>query len=1073
MKRKIFSKLLMGALLVASVSSFTSCKDYDDDINSLRNDVEKRALQSELTALQTTVAGVQSTASDALAKATAAATATDLNSVKTELATVKANADKAAEAAAQGIKDAASAKEAAEVAQKAAEKAAADATAALKDYVKTADMEAALKEYVTATAFKEAVDGFKAQYDEFVNTNNGSLEEMKAEIKKFKDTYAQIWSAVSSISLYAAVSPNNAANGLEIYDPSNKLNLAFTMSKLVKNDETSRYTRFNGTKSLKDGIFGKNDYFNGAEAYSASESVSYADRVYAKFPTSVIVRVSPTNAELTKDDIKMMDASGTALSVVEVESVAPYTEVLTRAGSTSGLWEIKFNLTDATEAKAANIKTNWDLANSKYVKGGDGDQVLYAIAVNNTADADEERFVVSEYGLTINDTPIEAYEGPYSAAIVRNGVVGAVGTDGDKITNVRGRTHVNKIGAYAADKVWDPNDAASDDATTKAAGSRYGKDPVKINNSESFFVNLKDVEGNNGKAEYYYVTVDYKNASGGFGSNSSEYNAWIDYTYGGDIDKLLDPATDVATISVTIPEKYQTGDYIGFRIFAVNYDGTLVDPDGVPFEVWVGADKNAQSITGNFTPTQNNGEEFTYAFTPTVTTGTFEDDGYILFKNGTTAYTGPAATGTTPEGRWKWEFLQADKSAATKWSEVAYVKFTSTNVTLWKDAETGTGTIEFVDGNDDVVNVITVNLTKVMPTEFKAHWKESQPGDPANTNNYICYVEPNKTAGTFTTKWNATAAEGFKDLTQAIQDLVPYTDADHNYYQFVISNMNLKNAAYTEPGYFPYFDAENDLNDTYENYKSHVWAAPALVDNANVTHSASWYYVYKNISSEQTDKKAYLGFEKKNNDWYVAGTPFTITYACALNPDVMKYSWVKELEVTVGTWFPELIVNNPSVASGTKVIAKVTDVYAVYNQADKVYVDLEYTYNGVTYKNTTRKNLSTAYDLTKLIAYENSFDNDWFKNGTKKMSYGGNYYVDGTTAVPSLGSYIGASVTNNSNGEAQYFTAEVAEDGLITLTPTSTTQPEKTIESTLTLKALDAFGHVHEIAKLPLNVHRN
>ena len=32
MKRKIFSKLLMGAFLIASVSMFVSCKDYDDDI---------------------------------------------------------------------------------------------------------------------------------------------------------------------------------------------------------------------------------------------------------------------------------------------------------------------------------------------------------------------------------------------------------------------------------------------------------------------------------------------------------------------------------------------------------------------------------------------------------------------------------------------------------------------------------------------------------------------------------------------------------------------------------------------------------------------------------------------------------------------------------------------------------------------------------------------------------------------------------------------------------------------------------------------------------------------------------
>jgi len=46
MKRKIFSKLLMGAFLIASVSMFVSCKDYDDDIN--KNAADIQALKSQL-----------------------------------------------------------------------------------------------------------------------------------------------------------------------------------------------------------------------------------------------------------------------------------------------------------------------------------------------------------------------------------------------------------------------------------------------------------------------------------------------------------------------------------------------------------------------------------------------------------------------------------------------------------------------------------------------------------------------------------------------------------------------------------------------------------------------------------------------------------------------------------------------------------------------------------------------------------------------------------------------------------------------------------------------------------------
>ena len=41
MKRKYLSALLMGALTIASVSTFTSCKDYDDDISSLQSQIDK------------------------------------------------------------------------------------------------------------------------------------------------------------------------------------------------------------------------------------------------------------------------------------------------------------------------------------------------------------------------------------------------------------------------------------------------------------------------------------------------------------------------------------------------------------------------------------------------------------------------------------------------------------------------------------------------------------------------------------------------------------------------------------------------------------------------------------------------------------------------------------------------------------------------------------------------------------------------------------------------------------------------------------------------------------------------
>ena len=43
MKRKLFSAILFGALITASTSGLTSCKDYDDDINNLRSEITTNA----------------------------------------------------------------------------------------------------------------------------------------------------------------------------------------------------------------------------------------------------------------------------------------------------------------------------------------------------------------------------------------------------------------------------------------------------------------------------------------------------------------------------------------------------------------------------------------------------------------------------------------------------------------------------------------------------------------------------------------------------------------------------------------------------------------------------------------------------------------------------------------------------------------------------------------------------------------------------------------------------------------------------------------------------------------------
>ena len=73
MRKKYLSALLFGALLFASAGTFTSCKDYDDDISNLQTQVDKLAtkedMEAKLTQMQTAVTEAKTSAQEALSTA--------------------------------------------------------------------------------------------------------------------------------------------------------------------------------------------------------------------------------------------------------------------------------------------------------------------------------------------------------------------------------------------------------------------------------------------------------------------------------------------------------------------------------------------------------------------------------------------------------------------------------------------------------------------------------------------------------------------------------------------------------------------------------------------------------------------------------------------------------------------------------------------------------------------------------------------------------------------------------------------------------------------------------------------
>ena len=189
MKRKYLSALLMGALTVASVSTMTSCKDYDDDINNVEtiadaNNALIKKLQEQTSALQTALTTAQSTADAAKTAAADAATAAKNAQTTGDDALAKA---KTAEAAAEAAKAAAA---------EAKEAAIADATKQVEELKK--QVEAALSQKVDVAVFNDAVtklEGTIAGIDETLNKLGNDVKKNQEEIKTAKQAIATLTAA--------------------------------------------------------------------------------------------------------------------------------------------------------------------------------------------------------------------------------------------------------------------------------------------------------------------------------------------------------------------------------------------------------------------------------------------------------------------------------------------------------------------------------------------------------------------------------------------------------------------------------------------------------------------------------------------------------------------------------------------------------------------------------------------------------------------------------------------------------------------------------------------------------------
>lgn len=866
MKRKYFSALLMGALTIASVSTFTSCKDYDDDIDNLQSQIDKAGLQSDIDALKTqlqdaasTASAAKTTAESALAKANDAAVKAD---VEKAIQKVEVTANKAATDVATAISNAANAQTTADGAQKAADAAA----KAAKDAQKQADQ--AVKDAAAAATTANAA-ATQADFEKALE-RIGNLETSRVTADKLDEKLTQLKEELLGAdgdkeTIGSLTVKVNAYKGAveELYSAVTSVELVETYSGV--NGFTSNWNTTNGitplTVEMLHGLISDDSKFgdeNGNDAKPIVEYVKGKD-IDVKDDASIVVRVNPVNADLTKGaKIILLNSKGESLEdIVKVGTPSKFDKLITtRAAATvkTGLWKLPLSVAEGVSEE--------DFKKAVTVKDENGNEkaILYAVAINNTVDSKAEaaadRYVVSTYD--VNPT--------YNKFVPSNDFTFKVG--GKDVSEIHNRWTGYKIvgenSNFSSDKnpelAW-ANDAAAEpvlegekknveNANYRSHRSdvRYWNSLLQVEVGKPFSItDLKTSD--NTAADYYYVVLDKDNA---IESGVSELNAWKNY----EIDNLNKVVPASENLTLTIQTEAANHDIIGFRVYAVNKDGKLLDPDGKAFYVVVG-ENYTSGIVGNLDAVNKITEKKDFSPVDGVSYGPWK---LVADNNACPLSEKPVFAAV---------YYDKDGNETTNMSEVTKIAFKVNNPALIADGATVSlkSTLrKYTDNNFYEVGTVTATYTKVLPKAFPADitFRPAQETG-MGTGYFIAYMTP-ENGYTVTNK----SVYGSVDLNNVFYNL------DDN-----VS--------------FEIADAAKDANDKLTSVRAdkanNFVAKVAAKDfiNSTTKHAVTAKYNYGEISLVKNNKTGQWEKKPCSVDY---GKSLSVTFACWHSAS--SYSWKEQ-----------------------------------------------------------------------------------------------------------------------------------------------------------------------------------
>ena len=1037
----------MGTLTVASVSTFTSCKDYDDDISNLQEQIDKLATADQLKQkVEELQALISSNKSDITSLQTELAKKTTLEEVKAVLADYATkqyvnDADKTLQDAIDALKtgDIAKLKEDVVKAQAAADKAAKDAEAANAEIVET------LKTLATKTELKDAADAaqkaiealesknaedLKKAQDAITETlksyatksdveegDQKTLESLAETIQKASEAWTQadknkqdiadalklLGEGYSKENTVAAAieaikgqigTPNKELGTLDsrlgaiesvlngVKDDDTKLGLATKVTNIETQlkDIIGQYSTMVTDVQLFEFALPNRTGFDRTLNFAQVEELdnvfpaegvadgkfTFTKGNYHIGEDSLLVRVSPVDAELTKSNVSLLNSQGKELDdLVEVTDVHRYNKLLlgnTRAADNdakSGLWVVKFKAKEvgekfkaAVEAKDENDKTC---------------SVLYSVAVkntyNNTSDKAEDnktRRVTSEYAVdlntykaqhvwdfSVNGISVANIHNRWSETEAGNSTLGIpeyVWKNEAATTVITENADPDKINAVNRPAGW--NDAAKDNRqpSTILAVEKGKNITIDFTNTNI----AKNVKG-------FYVTLDEKFAQE---SAPSELNAWNSYTYEnvgykGKPAKLF--TGNKGTIKIQDMGNVK-GDVIGFRVYAVNYDGTLTDPDGRAFYVAVGDVKTDVTI-----PTTNlsyNLQNRKFMSEPVDVENIISGLDFDA-KDYAWTVAEKDADNKKPTGV-DAIYVLADGSTTSELSnEVKKVIFILSNPGQFIDGETykvqATLTKQ-ISSATATVSTVTASFKKVMPTEAPKFAYRDGFGKDAKGNDINKYIVPND--GDY--KING-IKNGYYDLRNILvinnnkstwngQDLFDTNNDWLGEFKFYVADGTWKNSTQLEEaeavrsGYHLYvrnYGGNLVDNETVRTItgKFSYWGISKHLNQTGTSYVANDDYVVK---SESSEKLTYCSWTKTFNvltgdkSTWVTGTNNTVTWTADKSESTTLDLANLGTEIKDAELLPVALTGVDAKKFSTYMTAGV--LAPVYNNEDNVYV---------------------------------------------------------------------------------------------------------------------------------------